>query len=103
MTKSRDELMGELLGLLQTLAGDWEYTDEITPRTRFITDMGLGSLDLVMLATAVQERYETRLPFVEFFSEIGRREVPDLPVEEWVDFVHKHLDGGGERQQESQK
>ena len=95
MSVSRDEIMTDLLGLLGKLAGDWEYTGEITTETRFFADMGLGSLDIVVLGTAVQEHYGQRLPFVQFFAEVGQRNTPDIPVGEWVDFIHKHLGQSG--------
>ena len=86
--------MADVLGLLSKLADDWEYTGKITPQTRFFADMGLGSLDVVVLGTAVQEHYKQVLPFVELFAQVGQRALPDIPVGEWVDFIHRHLDGG---------
>ena len=94
MKTSRDQIMSDVLGLLTTLAGDWEYTGEITPQTRFFADMGLGSLDVVVLGTAVQEHYKQVFPFAELFAQVGQRAMPDIPVGEWVDFIHKHLDAG---------
>ena len=49
MKASREQIMADVLGLLGKLADDWEYTGEITPQTRFFADMGLGSLDVVVL------------------------------------------------------
>jgi acyl carrier protein len=86
--------MSDVLRLLTTLADDWEYTGEITPQTRFFADMGLGSLDVVVLGTAVQEHYKQVFPFVELFARVGQRAMPDIPVGEWVDFIHQHLDAG---------
>jgi acyl carrier protein len=83
-----------VLSLLRKLADDWEYTGEITPQTRFFADMGLGSLDVVVLGTAVQEHYKQVFPFAELFARVGRRAMPDIPVGEWVDFIHQHLDDG---------
>jgi acyl carrier protein len=86
-----EEVMVDVLGLLRKLAGDWEYSGEMTPQTRFFSDMGLASLDVVILGTAVQEHYGQVLPFVELFTEVGQREIPDLPVGEWVAFIHRQL------------
>jgi acyl carrier protein len=94
MKASRDQVMSDVLGLLRKLADDWEYTGEITPQTRFFADMGLGSLDVVILGTAVQEHYQQVFPFAELFAQVGQRALPDIPVGEWVDFVHQHLDDG---------
>jgi acyl carrier protein len=87
----RDKVMDDVLDLLRQLADDWEYTEEITPQTRFFADMGLASLDVVVLGTAVQEHYGQVLPFAEYFVQVGQRGIPDIPVGEWVDFIYEHL------------
>jgi acyl carrier protein len=97
MKASRDQILADVLDLLRKLADDWEYTGEITPQTRFFADMGLGSLDVVVLGTAVQEHYKQVLPFAELFAQVGQRALPDIPVGEWVDFIHQHLDEGPAR------
>jgi acyl carrier protein len=94
MKASRDQIMSDVLGLLRKLADDWEYTGEITPETRFFADMGMGSLDVVVLGIAVQEHYKQVFPFGELFAQVGQRSLPDIPVGEWVDFIHQHLGAG---------
>src|SRR5437870_2118981 len=91
MRKKRDEIMQDMLGLLRKLGEDWEYAGEITPETRFFTDLNLASLDVVVLGASIQEYYEQILPFAEFYAEVGKREKPDVSVGEWVDFIHAHL------------
>jgi acyl carrier protein len=91
MTITREQIMQDVLDLLQRLAEDWEYTDPITPQTRFFADMGLASLDVVVLGTAVQQHYGRVLPFTDLFAEVGQRELPDIPVGEWVDFIYDCL------------
>ena len=92
-------VLSEVLELMQQLAGDWEYTGEITPETRLLTDLGLESLDLVVIGTSIQQRYG-RLPFAEFLADIGQRPVEerDVTVGELVSFVCSHVapaaDGG---------
>jgi acyl carrier protein len=85
---SDDRVLAEVLGLLEELAGDWEYDGPIEPTTRFLGDLGLESLDLVVLGTMLQQRYG-RLPFTEYYAEIGRRPVEerDVTVAELVDFI----------------
>jgi acyl carrier protein len=80
-----------LLELLDELKGDWEFEGEITPETHFIADLGLESLDIVVLSTMIQQQYG-KLPFPEYFDEIAQRpaEVRDVSVAELVDFVCQH-------------
>jgi acyl carrier protein len=81
-------ILADVLAMVNELAGDWEYDGEITPGTFFLADMGLESLDLVILGTVIQQRYG-RLPFAEYLAEIGRRPVEerDVTIEELVAFV----------------
>jgi acyl carrier protein len=86
-----EKVLADILELLEELKGDWEYTGEILPETYFIADLGLESLEIVVLSTMIQQRYG-RLPFPEFFDEIGQRPVEerDVTVAELVGFVSKH-------------
>jgi acyl carrier protein len=91
MMTTQPNILGDVLGLMGQLAGDWEYSGEITPETRLLADLGMESLDLVVLGTSLQERHG-RLPFAEFLAEIGRRPVDerDVSVGELVAFVGDH-------------
>jgi acyl carrier protein len=88
MMATQPQVLGEMTDLMTRLAGDWEYTGEIGPETRLLADLAMESLDLVVLGTAIQERYG-RLPFAEFLAEIGQRPVEerDVSVGELVEFV----------------
>ena len=90
--RTREEILADTLRLLQTLADDWQYSGVVTDDTRLIADMGFESLDVVILGAQVQEHYQQVLPFTDLFEEIGQREVRDISVGEWVDFVYTHLD-----------
>jgi acyl carrier protein len=85
------QVLEEVLELMTELAGDWEHEGTITPDTYFLADMELESLDLVVIGTAVQQRYGT-LPFAEHLAEIGQRPIEerDLTVGELVEFICRH-------------
>jgi acyl carrier protein len=85
------QVLEGILALLDEAQGDWEHSGEIGPETRFVADLGLESLEIVVLATMVQQRFG-RLPFPQFFEEIGRRplEERDLTVRELATFVCEH-------------
>ena len=92
MRMTREEILSDVRALLQEMAEDWEYSGPITNETCFLADMGLQSLDVVVLGTAVQERYGKPLPFQQLFIEVGRRPVRDISVGEWVDFIYEHFE-----------
>jgi acyl carrier protein len=91
MTTLDPQVTQGILELLGEAQGDWEYTGEIGPDTRFVADLGLESLEIVVLSTMVQQRYG-RLPFPQFFDEIGQRPVDerDLTVADLAMFVCEH-------------
>lgn len=91
MVRTREDVMADVISLLSELAEDWEYTGEITPETRLFSDMGLSSLDIVVLGTTIQERYNQTFPFLKFYEEVGQRETPDIPIGDWVDFIYRNL------------
>lgn len=85
------QILSGVLGLLEELKEDWEYDAEIRPETRFIADLGLASLDIVVLSTMIQGTYG-KLPFPAFFDQIGKRPLAerDVSVGELVAFVAEH-------------
>jgi acyl carrier protein len=91
MTEPDREVLEGILALLSEAQGDWEYDGEIGPDTRFVADLGLESLEIVVLSTMVQQQYG-RLPFPQFFDEIGQRPVEerDVSVVELARFVCEH-------------
>src|SRR5262249_43788421 len=84
-------ILADVLKLVDALAGDWEHEGVVTPQTRFIADLGLESLDLVVLGTLLQQEHGP-LPFAEFLAELGTRpvEARDVTVLELVDFISVH-------------
>jgi acyl carrier protein len=97
MTILDPEIYGDVVGLMNELAGDWEYDGDISASTRLLGDLGLESLDLVVLGTTIQGRYG-QMPFSEFLAEIGQRPVEerDITVGELVGYVAEHRRVNGE-------
>ena len=84
-------VLADVLALIRQLAGDWEYSGTITPDTYLLRDLGMESLDLVVLGTTLQQRYG-RMPFAEYLAEIGERPVEerDITVGDLVAYVSAH-------------
>jgi acyl carrier protein len=85
------QVMAQVTELVSELAGDWDYEGEVGPQTRFLADLGMESLDLVVLGTVLQGRYGM-VPFSEFLSDMGHRPVEDrdVTISELVEFVNRH-------------
>lgn len=88
MTHTDPVVMAEVLDLINQMADDWEYSGPVNADTLFLADMGLESLDLVILGTMIQQQYG-QMPFAEFLAEIGQRPVEerDVTVGELVAYV----------------
>ena len=92
MRPSTQEILDYLLQKLGELTEDWDYPYPVRPESRLFTELGFESLDAVVLCTAIQEHYQTPMPFAELLAEIGRQQ-RDLSIKELTDFVDTHLDG----------
>jgi len=90
MRPSRQEILDYLLQKMGELTQDWDYTDPVGPESKLFTELGFESLDAVVLCTAIQEHYQTPMPFAELLAEIGEQQ-RDLSITELTDFVNAHL------------
>ncbi len=91
MTSNRDQILADVLQMLNTVIRDWDFEGTIGADTRLFADLAFESLDLVVLGAKVQEHFGQTFPFPEFFAEIGQREVRDLTIGDWVDFIARNL------------
>ena len=87
----RDILYKDLVTLLNELREDWEYSGEITQDTGLIRDMDLESIDLVVLGSAIEEKYKQQLPFAEFLSSLEARNAKDITIKNILDFLDETL------------
>jgi acyl carrier protein len=83
--------------LREVLAGfnGRDYSGTIGRETRFFADLGLASIDAVVLGETLQARYGRPLPFGELLADLGRRTERDMTLGEMADFLHRHLSPEG--------
>jgi acyl carrier protein len=87
---SRADALSDIAAILAETLGVPPST-AIDEDTRFFADLGLASIDAVVLSEAIQAHYGRTLPFNELMAEIGRRPQRDMTIGELVDFITKHL------------
>jgi len=90
MMPARTEVLTYLLRTVQNLCQDWDYADPVGPESLLFTGLGMESLDAVVLCTAIQEHYQTTMPFAELLADIGQQQ-RDLSIAELAEFVGEHL------------
>jgi acyl carrier protein len=92
MTRSLDEsaILDDLARILADFGGR-EYSGPIGRETRFFGDLGLASIDAVVLGETLEARYGRTLPFDRLMAEMGRREDRDLALGDLSAFLARHL------------
>jgi acyl carrier protein len=86
----RSQLLRDVSAILVDRLGVAASTP-IDEGTRFFADLGLASIDAVVLSEAIQQHYGRALPFHELMAEIGRRTDRDMAIGELVAFLGRHL------------
>jgi acyl carrier protein len=87
---TRAEILADLAEILARFNGR-DYSGAIGPETRFFADLGLASIDAVVLGETLQDHYGRPLPFGELLAELGGRTDRDMTVGEVADFLHRQL------------
>ncbi len=90
---SRAEILSDLSRVLSDFQGR-EYSGAIDPETRFFGDLGLASIDAVVLGETLQGYYGQPLPFGDLMADLGRRADRDLSIGELADFLERNLAKG---------
>ena len=65
--------------------------DPIQPETRFFADLGLASIDAVVLGEAIQRHFEKTLPYDRLMADIGARAERDIIIAELIAFLKVNL------------
>lgn len=87
---SESDIMADLAMILSNFEGR-EYSGTIDRQTRFFADLGLASIDAVVLGETLQDYYHHPLPFGDLMAELGGREDRDLSIGELAAFLVRNL------------
>jgi acyl carrier protein len=92
MTDPPDEpaILTDLARILGNFEGR-EYSGTIDRDTRFFADLGLASIDAVVMAEMLQDHYGKPLPFGDLMADLGQRADRDLTIGELAAFLRKNL------------
>jgi acyl carrier protein len=88
--RSLGEIQEDVAEILRNFHGR-EYSGPIGCETRFFADMGLASIDAVVLGESLESHYGRKLPFGDLMAELGQKAERDIKLGELFDFLHKHL------------
>lgn len=87
---SRTEILDDLIAILSEQMGV-APSSSISEETLLFADLGLASIDAVVLSESLQKHYDRSLPFQDLLAEVGRRSERDLSIGELVAFLTAHL------------
>jgi acyl carrier protein len=92
MTGRAPELITRNLAEVMAAAfPDRDLPTNIGPETRVFADLGLASIDVVVLGERLEQFYGRRLPFGPFLASLRARGADDLALGELVAFLQQHV------------
>ena len=90
MTRTKEQIQKDVADIIRNFNGR-EYSGDIGPQTCFFGDLGLASIDAVVLGETLEQHYGRKIPFHLFMADLGRRAVRDIELGDLVAFLHQHL------------
>ncbi len=82
-------IWAELTRILADFQGR-EYSGPIGRETRFFADLGLASIDAVVLGETLEAHFGRPLPFGEMMADLGKRVDRDMTLGELAAFLARH-------------
>lgn len=92
-TRSADQILADLAAVMRQAFPDRDDPDPVTSDTRVFADLGLASIDVVVLAEKLEQFYGRRLPFGPFLSGLRNQGADDLTLGEVVEFLQAYVGG----------
>jgi acyl carrier protein len=87
--KTSDQIIADLTAVLALAFPDREYSGDVGADTRVFGDLGLASIDVIVLAERLEQFYGQRLPFGPFLAGLRDRGADDLKLGEVVAFLQQ--------------
>ncbi len=89
--RSADQILADLAAVVRETFPDHDFPEDVGPETGAFADLGLASIDLVVLAERLDAHYNRRLPFGPFLKGLRDRGADDLRLGELVAFLQQQV------------
>jgi acyl carrier protein len=89
--RSASDILTDLAEVVRQTFPDRDFPDRVDLTTRAFADLGLASIELVVLAERLDAHFGRRLPFGAFLKGLRDRGADDLELGELVAFLQKHV------------
>lgn len=80
----------DLATVLAASFPDRDFPPDAGPETRVLADLGLASIELIVLGEKVEQFYGRKLPYAAFLRELRGRGADDLTLGELADFLARN-------------
>lgn len=88
--KTSEQVLADLSAVVRRTFPDRDFPDAVGPDIRAFADLGLASIDLVVLAEKLEGFYGRKLPFGQFLTGLRNRGADDIQLGELVGFLQSY-------------
>ena len=88
--KSAEQYYADLATVMRLAFPDRDYDADVGPETRVFGDIGLASIDIVVLAEKLEQFYGRKLPFGAFLSGLRKQGATDVELGALIAFLQQH-------------
>lgn len=91
MPRTPEQLYRDLAEVMATAFPDRDISVDVGPDTRVFADLGLASIELVVLGERLEQFYGRKLPYGPFLADLRRGGAEDLGLGALVGFLQQHV------------
>ena len=88
---SPEQIYRDLAGVMAAAFPDRDMPADVGPHTRAFADLGLASIELVVLGERLEQFYGRRLPYGPFLATLRNRGADEVELGELVAFLQAHV------------
>jgi acyl carrier protein len=84
---SDQQILEDLAQVMRKALPDQDLAGPYDSDTRILADMGLASIDVIIIAEKIEEHYGRKFPFGNFLAGLRQKGADDLTLGEIVEFL----------------
>ncbi len=89
--KDAELIYADLAEVMRSAFPDRDYDGEVGPATCVFADIGLASIDLIVLAERLEGFYGVKLPFGTFLNGLRKQGATDVQLGSLVAFLRQNI------------
>lgn len=89
--RNPEQLYRDLAEIMATAFPDRDFPVDVGPDTRVFADLGMASIELVVLGERLEQFYGRKLPYGPFLSALRKQGAEDLELGQLVGFLQQHV------------